>query len=71
MARQLDLLPALPVDDDWRLDASTIETGRRGIARARAALAAAQARTRADHTAVHHTAVHRTADDGAAHRTAA
>lgn len=66
MARQLDLLPALPVDDDWRLDASTIETGRRGIARARAALAAAQARTRADHTAAH-----RTADDGAAHRTAA
>lgn len=66
MARQLDLLPALPVDDDWRLDASTIETGRRGIARARAALAAAQVRTRADHTAVH-----RTADDGAAHRTAA
>lgn len=58
MARQLDLLPTPTGDDDWRLDDSTIETGRRGIARARAALAAAQARAAADH-------------DSAAHRTAA
>ncbi|HYI61251.1 MAG TPA: hypothetical protein VEW93_05540 [Acidimicrobiales bacterium] len=45
MARQLDLLPPTPGDDDWRLDHETIEVGRRGLAQARAALAAAQARS--------------------------
>jgi hypothetical protein len=47
MARQLDLLPPTPGDDDWRLDDATIATGRRGLAQARAALAAAQARAAA------------------------
>jgi hypothetical protein len=37
MARQLTLIPA---SKDWQLDAKTKETGRRGIASARAALAA-------------------------------
>ena len=37
MARQLTLIPA---SKDWRLDAKTKETGRRGVASARAALAA-------------------------------
>jgi hypothetical protein len=37
MARQLSLIPA---SKDWRLDAKTKETGRRGVASARAALAA-------------------------------
>ena len=37
MARQLTLIPA---SKDWRLDRKTKETGRRGIASARAALAA-------------------------------
>ena len=37
MARQLTLIPA---SKDWRLDPKTKETGRRGIASARAALAA-------------------------------
>jgi hypothetical protein len=53
MARQLDLLP--PVDPDWRIDDATREAGRRGIAKARAALAEARARSERDH---HH---HRTA----------
>lgn len=56
MARQLDLLPIVDVGDDWRLDDSTIETGRRGIARARAALADARARSTADATTAHRTA---------------
>lgn len=37
MARQLTLIPATK---DWQLDSDTKETGRRGIAAARAALAA-------------------------------
>lgn len=37
MARQLTLIPA---SKDWQLDTETKETGRRGIAAARAALAA-------------------------------
>ena len=37
MARQLTLIPA---NKDWQLDAKTKEVGRRGIATARAALAA-------------------------------
>jgi hypothetical protein len=37
MARQLTLIPA---PKDWQLDSDTKETGRRGIASARAALAA-------------------------------
>jgi hypothetical protein len=37
MARQLTLIPATK---DWHLDPSTKESGRRGIASARAALAA-------------------------------
>ena len=37
MARQLTLIPA---QKDWQLDRKTKETGRRGIAQARAALAA-------------------------------
>ena len=37
MARQLTLIPA---SKDWRLDPKTKETGRRGVASARAALAA-------------------------------
>jgi hypothetical protein len=37
MARQLTLIPARK---DWQLDSKTKETGRRGIASARAALAA-------------------------------
>lgn len=48
MARQLDLLPPTSADEDWRLDPDTIETGRRGLAKARAALAAAQARQAAE-----------------------
>jgi hypothetical protein len=44
MARQLDLLPPSAVEPDWRIDDETREIGRRGLARARAALAAAQAR---------------------------
>ena len=48
MARQLDLLP--PVDPDWRIDDATREAGRRGLAKARAALAEARARAeRAEH----------------------
>lgn len=48
MARQLDLLP--PVDPEWRIDDETRAIGRRGLAKARAALDAAQARTEAtDH----------------------
>ncbi len=39
MARQLVLLDTSP--DDWKLDDATRTTGRRGIAAARAALAAA------------------------------
>lgn len=46
MARQLDLLP--PVDPDWRIDDETREIGRRGLAKARAALDAAQARADAN-----------------------
>jgi hypothetical protein len=52
MARQLDLLP--PVDPDWRIDDATREAGRRGIAKARAALA--EARARADRDQQHRTA---------------
>ena len=37
MARQLTLIPA---SKDWQLDSDTKETGRRGVAAARAALAA-------------------------------
>lgn len=44
MARQLDLLPPPPTADDWRLDHHTIESGRRGLARARAAVAQARVR---------------------------
>jgi len=56
MARQLDLLPP-SADDDWRLDPETIETGRRGLALARAALAEARARAaRADGDHHHRTA---------------
>lgn len=47
MARQLDLIPPTG-DDDWRLDRKTIEVGRRGLVQARAALAAAQARSARD-----------------------
>ena len=48
MATQLDLLP--PVDrDDWHIDDETREIGRRGLARARAALAEARARSERDH----------------------
>lgn len=48
MARQLDLLP--PVDPDWRIDDATREAGRRGLAKARAALAEARARAdRSEH----------------------
>lgn len=47
MARQLDLLPP-PSDDDWRLDDEVIEIGRRGLAQARAALAAARSRPASD-----------------------
>lgn len=56
MARQLDLLPTVDVGDDWRLDDSVIETGRRGIARARAALADARARSTSDETTAHRAA---------------
>ena len=52
MARQLDLLP--PVDPDWRIDEETRAAGRRGLAKARAALA--EARARADRTQQHRTA---------------
>ncbi|HZQ57997.1 MAG TPA: hypothetical protein VFA84_08175 [Acidimicrobiales bacterium] len=38
-------LPLRLVDDDWRLDERTREVGRRGLAEARAALAAAARRT--------------------------
>ena len=44
MERQLDLLLPPTVDEDWRIDDETKAAGRRGLARARAALAAAQAR---------------------------
>lgn len=54
MARQLDLLP--PVDPDWRIDDETREAGRRGIAKARAALEAARARSDRDHHHQHRTA---------------
>ncbi|HVM66994.1 MAG TPA: hypothetical protein VMU14_19155 [Acidimicrobiales bacterium] len=37
-------LPLRLVDDDWRIDDHTREVGRRGIAEARAALAAATRR---------------------------
>ncbi len=43
MARQLNLIPP-SADDDWRLDDATIASGRRGLAKAREALARAQAR---------------------------
>ena len=43
MARQLDLLP--PVEPDWRIDDEYREAGRRGIAKARAALEAARSRS--------------------------
>ena len=49
MARQLDLIPTPSADADWRLDAATIESGRRGLAKARAALAQAQARLEREH----------------------
>ncbi len=48
MARQLDLILTPSADDDWRLDDATIESGRRGLAKARAALAEAQARLDGD-----------------------
>ncbi len=54
MARQLDLLP--PVDPDWRIDDETREIGRRGLAKARAALAEARARTGREHPHNHQTA---------------
>ena len=38
-------LPLRLVDDEWRLDPQTREIGRRGLAEARAALAAAVARS--------------------------
>ncbi|HEX7131312.1 MAG TPA: hypothetical protein VF228_01980 [Iamia sp.] len=47
MATQLDLLP--PVDPEWRIDDKTREVGRRGLAKARAALAEARARADRDH----------------------
>ncbi|CAN5583812.1 MAG: hypothetical protein ACR2JF_07870 [Iamia sp.] len=47
MARQLNLIPP-SADDGWRLDDATIESGRRGLAKARAALAQAQARLATD-----------------------
>jgi hypothetical protein len=58
MARQLNLIPPSAddsrSDEDWRLDDATIESGRRGLAKARAALAQAQARL--DHDRHHPTA---------------
>jgi hypothetical protein len=53
MERQLDLLPP-PSGDEWRIDEATRAAGRRGLARARAALADAQARLATDTT--HHRA---------------
>ncbi len=44
MARQLTLLDTPP---SWRIDEATREAGRRGVAEARAALAAAEAARRA------------------------
>ena len=43
MERQLDLLPPSE-GDEWRIDEATRAVGRRGLAKARAALADAQAR---------------------------
>ncbi len=40
-------LPFLGADDEWRLDDQTREAGRRGVAEARAALAAAERRAAA------------------------
>jgi len=50
MATQLDLLHSRPVDDgdDWRIDDETRAIGRRGLAKARAALAESRARLDAD-----------------------
>ncbi len=45
MARQLTLLDTPP---SWRIDEATREAGRRGVAEARATLAAAVAARRAD-----------------------
>lgn len=48
MARQLVLLESdTEIGADWRLDESTKEIGRRGLAEARAALAQAQRRAAA------------------------
>jgi hypothetical protein len=46
MARQLVLLDT-PTDVDWRLDDTTKELGKQGVAAARQALAAAARRTAA------------------------
>ncbi len=40
-------LPCFEGDDEWRLDERTREVGRRGVAEARAALAAAERRAAA------------------------
>jgi len=47
MQNQLSLIDTTP-DADWRIDEPTRELGRRGIAKARAALAAAHAPTVAE-----------------------
>ena len=47
MERQLDL-PLPPVDPEWRIDDETRAIGRRGLAKARAALAESRARLDAD-----------------------
>lgn len=61
MARQLDLIPSPSADAEWRLDDQTLESGRRGLAKARAALARAQARLDGDATAEVAPHPHRTA----------
>ena len=54
MATQLDLLHGSPVEDDWRIDDATRAIGRRGLARARAALAEATSRIDAVPDRSHH-----------------
>jgi hypothetical protein len=46
-AHRQPALPLSPAGDDWRLDPRTREVGRRGLAEARAALAAAARRAEA------------------------
>lgn len=58
MARQLSLLEKRP---PWQLDDDTRETGRRGVAEARASLQAALAAARTDEPGHEHAANRRTA----------